>query len=322
VNTFRWALEAGRFVVTGEVGPPKGTDVRQMQDTLDLLIPAVDALNVTENQSAVMRMGSLAVSHEVVLRGGEPICQVAGRDRNRLALQNDLLSAHFLGIRNVLCLTGDHPLLGDHKAAKPVYDFDSVNLVQCVKNLNAGRDWAGNELQGATDFFVGAVVAPDADPLEPQFMKFQKKVEVGADFFQTQAVYDMEAFARFMERVRSLVDGGRVKVLAGLVVLGSVGMARYMNDRVSGIRVPPAVLSEMEDAGKEGARAKGMDICARQIRFCLDNRVCDGVHIMAPGRESLIPDILALAGIGGPSLALGAEAPDDCERRDAAKGSR
>jgi 5,10-methylenetetrahydrofolate reductase len=297
VNTFRKALEAGRFVVTGEVGPPKGTDVAGTLRALDLLIPMVDAINVTENQSAVMRMGSIAISHEIAVRGGEPICQVAGRDRNRLALQNDLLSAHFLGIRNVLCLTGDHPLLGDHKSAKPVYDFDSVHLVECVKNLNAGVDWAGNDLSGATDFFVGAVVAPDADPFEPQFMKFEKKVEVGTDFFQTQAVYDLESFDRFMARVRSVTDPGQVKVLAGLVVLSSAGMARYMNDNVSGIRVPSDVLAEMEAAPKEDALAKGIEICARQIRFCLDNRLCDGVHIMAPGRETIIPHILEAAGI-------------------------
>ena len=167
---------------------------------IDLLKDKVDGLNVTDNQSAVMRLGSLAVSGEIVRRGGDPIFQTTCRDRNRLGLQSDLLSAAFLGITNVLCLTGDHPVVGDHKQAKGVFDFDSVHLIQCCKKMNEGNDWAGNELDGATDFFVGAVVTPEADPLEPQMYKFARKVEAGADFFQTQAVYDMDNFQRFMEQ--------------------------------------------------------------------------------------------------------------------------
>ena len=202
MGTYRDACEAGKFVVSGEIGPPKGTNVENMLRQIDLLKNRVQGLNVTDNQSAVMRLGSLVVSGEIVRRGGDPIFQTTCRDRNRLGLQSDLLSAAFLGITNVLCLTGDHPSLGDHKQSKGVFDFDSVHLIQCCKKMNEGFDWGGNRLDGATDFFVGAVVTPEADPLEPQMYKFARKVAAGADFFQTQAVYDLDKFRRFMEKSR------------------------------------------------------------------------------------------------------------------------
>ena len=207
MGTYRDACNSGRFVVSGEIGPPKGTNVETMLHHIDLLKDKVDGLNVTDNQSAVMRMGSLVVSGEIVRRGGDPIFQTTCRDRNRLGLQSDLLSAAFLGITNVLCLTGDHPVVGDHKQAKGVFDFDSIHLIQCCQKMNEGHDWAGNELDGATDFFVGAVVTPESDPLEPQLYKFARKVEAGADFFQTQAVYDMDNFQRFMEKAREITAG-------------------------------------------------------------------------------------------------------------------
>ncbi|MBC7294653.1 MAG: methylenetetrahydrofolate reductase [Thermoleophilia bacterium] len=297
MGKYRDACLSGKFVVSGEIGPPKGTNVSAMLHHIDLLKDKVDGLNVTDNQSSVMRLGSLAVSHEIVSRGGDAIFQLTCRDRNRLALQTDLLSAAFLGITNVLCLTGDHPVVGDHKEAKGVFDFDSVHLIQCARRLNEGFDWAGNELDGATDFFIGAVVTPEADPLEPQLYKFAKKVEAGADFFQTQAVYDMENFQRFMEKAREITAGTNVKIMAGLVVLTSLGMAKYLNRAVPGIRVPDPLLEEMAAAPKEKALEKGMEICARHIRFLKDNQVCDGVHIMAIGKEEIVPDILHMAGV-------------------------
>jgi 5,10-methylenetetrahydrofolate reductase len=219
------------------------------------------------------------------------------RDRNRLALQSDLLSAAFLGITNVLCLTGDHPSVGDHKEAKSVFDFDSVHLIQCCHRMNEGHDWAGNDLDGSTDFFVGAVVTPEADPLEPQLYKFARKVEAGAQFFQTQAVYDMDNFRRFMEDARTITEGTGVKIMAGLVVLTSLGMAKYMNRAVPGIMVPDPLLEEMGSVPKEEALRKGMEICARHIRFLKENQICDGVHIMAIGKEEIVPEILAMAGL-------------------------
>jgi len=298
MSGYREACQSGRFVVSGEIGPPKGTNVAKMLHHIDLLRDKVDALNVTDNQSSVMRLGSLAVSHEIVSRGGDAIFQLTCRDRNRLALQSDLLSAAFLGIGTVLCLTGDHPRVGDHKEAKAVYDFDSVHLIQCCRKLNEGHDWAGNELDGPTDLFIGGVVTPEADPLEPQLYKFAKKVEAGAQFFQTQAVYDMDRFQHFVGRAREIAGGADVKIMAGLVVLTSLGMAQYMNRAVPGILVPDALLREMASVPKAEAFAKGTEICARHIRFLKENRICDGVHIMAIGREEVLPEILAMAGLG------------------------
>ncbi|MHB9149605.1 MAG: methylenetetrahydrofolate reductase [Thermoleophilia bacterium] len=297
MSKYREACESGRFVVSGEIGPPKGTDVDTMLHHIELLKDMVDGLNVTDNQSAVMRLGSMAVSHEIVSRGGDAIYQMTCRDRNRLALQNDLLSAHFLGLRNVLALTGDHVSVGDHKDAKEVYDFESVQLIQCIKRMNEGFDWAGNELGGGTDFYIGAVVTPESDPIEPQKLKFEKKIDAGAQFFQTQAVYDMDNFRRFMEYARGVTEGKDVKMMAGLVVLTSVGMAKYMNKFVPGVFVPDDLLEEMASVPKEEAVKKGMEICARHIRFLIDNDVCDGVHVMAIGKEEIVPEILQLAGL-------------------------
>jgi methylenetetrahydrofolate reductase (NADPH) len=299
MGTYREACKSGSFVVSGEIGPPKGTNVATMLHHIDLLKDKVDGLNVTDNQSAVMRMGSLVVSGEIVRRGGDPIFQTTCRDRNRLGLQSDLLSAAFLGIESVLCLTGDHPLVGDHKQAKGVFDFDSVHLIQCCKKMNEGKDWEGNDLDGKTDFFVGAVVTPESDPLEPQLYKFARKVEAGADFFQSQAVYDMDNFQSFMEKARVITAGTNVKIMAGLVVLTGVGMAKYMNRAVPGIFVPDALLEELASVPKEDAMHKGMEIAARHIRFIRDNKLCDGVHIMAIGKEDIVPEILDMAGLAG-----------------------
>jgi methylenetetrahydrofolate reductase (NADPH) len=192
--TLREAFQKKNFVVTSEVGPPKGTDIQEMIEHIDLLKDKVDALNVTDNQSAGVRIGSTAVCRVIKDRGGEPVLQLTCRDRNRLALQSELLSAAILGVNNVLCLTGDYVTIGDHPNAKPVFDLDSAQLLQTVATLNAGKDMAGNELKGATDFLPGACVAPEADPIEPQMLKFEKKVAAGAKFFQTQAVFDLDNF--------------------------------------------------------------------------------------------------------------------------------
>jgi 5,10-methylenetetrahydrofolate reductase len=291
--SFRETLESGKFAVTAEVGPPKGTDIKEMLHHMDLLKGKVDAVNVTDNQSAVMRICSMAVCKLALERGLEPIFQMTCRDRNRIGLQSDLLGASVMGIRNVLCMTGDHVSAGDHKGAKPVYDVESVQLLQIVDGLNRGRDMAGNEMKGGTDFFQGAVVTPEANPLEPQLMKFEKKVRAGANFFQTQAVYDMDKFKEFMKAARKFP----VKVLAGFVVLKSVGMARFLNNNVPGIRVPEELIEELKAAGKEKALEAGMDITARHISQLKEEGVCDGVHIMAIGMEEKVPEIMQRAGL-------------------------
>jgi methylenetetrahydrofolate reductase (NADPH) len=291
--SFKDILNSGKFVVTAEVGPPKGTDIKEMIHHIELLKGKVDALNVTDNQSAVMRICSMAVCKIAIEHGVEPILQMTCRDRNRIGLQSDLLGANILGIKNVLCMTGDHVLAGDHKQAKPVYDVESVQLLKIVDSLNNGKDMSGNDLKGATDFFQGAVVTPEANPLEPQLIKFEKKVRAGAKFFQTQAIYDINKFKEFMAYARKFP----VKILAGIVVLKSAGMANFINNNVPGIRVPQELIDELKAAGKEKALDTGLNIAARHIRQLKDDNICDGVHIMAIGMEDKVPIIMQRAGL-------------------------
>lgn len=290
-NSFSDILNSGRFVVTAEVGPPKGTNVSKMISHIEKLNGRVDALNSTDNQSAVMRLSPVVACHLIKTHGVEPILQITCRDRNRLALQSELLGAAALGIKNVLCLTGDHISVGDHKAAKAVFDIDSVQLLEAVKGLNEGRDMSGNSIDGCPDFFCGAVVTPDAQPLEPQLMKFEKKVKAGALFFQTQGIFDLDGFSAFMDFAKQF----NVKVLAGIILLTSAGMARYLRDNVPGISVPDTLIEEIASVPKEEALDKGIEIAARMIATIKSERICDGVHIMAIGREELVSEILERA---------------------------
>ncbi len=290
MRKFKEALEAGEFVITAECGPPKGTDITELKEHAKHLLGKVHALNVTDNQSSVMRAGSLAISKVLLDMGHDPIYQLTCRDRNRLAIQSDLLSAEILGIKNVLCLTGDSVSVGDHKGAKAVFDLESVQLLKVVESLNNGKDMEGNDLKGATSLFPGAVVTPEANPVEPQLMKFSKKVRSGARFFQTQAIYDIEKFKTFMDYSRKF----DTKILAGILLLRSAGMANFLNANVPGITVPQHLIDEMKAAGKEKALDCGMDIAARQIREL--KGVCDGVHVMAIGLEDKVPEILKRAG--------------------------
>jgi methylenetetrahydrofolate reductase (NADPH) len=286
MSKLRQAIEGKEFVVTGEIGPPKGVDLGKCLQDAEMLRDHVTAINVTDLQSAVLRIGSLAVSDKLVQQGLEPIYQLTCRDRNRLALQSDLLSAWALGIENVLCLTGDHPILGDHTEAKPVYDLDSVQLLKAASTLNQGYDMAGHELESVPDFFLGAVVTPGAEPLEPQIIKMRKKIEAGARFFQTQSVYETEKFERFMNQV----VGFKVPVIAGIVVLKSAAMAKFMNSNVAGINVPESIIQEMEETKKEGRKKKAVEITARIIRQV--RPLCQGVHIMPLGWDELVPEII------------------------------
>jgi len=281
--------KSGKFIVTAEVGPPKGVDIQEMLHDAELMQGRIDAFNVTDQQSSVMRVGSLAISRLLKERGMEPVLQMTCRDRNRIALQSDLLSASVLGIENVLALTGDFVALGDHPQAKPVFDLDSVSLLLAAQDLEQGRDLAGNELKGAPKFCLGAVVTPGADPLEPQIIKMEKKVEAGAQFFQTQAVYEPEKFGEFMKVVAHL----NVPVLVGIVLLKSVGMARFMNKNVAGVHVPDSLIEEMDKA--ENRAQKSIEIAARLINEM--QSMCQGVHIMAIGWEKRVPEVLDAAGI-------------------------
>jgi len=279
----------GRFVITSEAGPPKGVDTTKMLEEVDLLLDKVDAFNVTDQQSSVMRLGSLAVSHLLKQRGAEPIFQLTCRDRNRIALQSDLLGAHVLGIENVLCLTGDYVSLGDHPGAKPVFDLDSVSLIHTVKTLCEGHDLAGKELLGKPDFCIGAVVSPGADPLEPQIIKMENKLRAGAQFFQTQAVYDLDQFAEFVKQIEHL----DVPVLGGIILLKSAGMARFMNRNVAGVYVPDDLINRMDESTDRVATST--EIASELINGMKD--LCQGVHIMALGWEKWVPDLLTEAGL-------------------------
>ncbi len=292
-RSFKDALNSGEFIVTAEVGPPKGTDVAEMRRHIELLKDKVHGLNVTDNQSSVMRLSSLVGCQIVKEMGGTPILQMTGRDRNRMALQSDLISAAVLGVDTVLCLTGDHITMGDHKDSKPVHDLESVQLLQAVRTLESGKDLGGNALKGSPKFCAGAVVTPEADPIEPQLLKFEKKVKAGAEFFQTQAVYDLDCLKRFMDYAGKF----DVKILAGIVLLVSAGMARFMNKNVAGIFVPENLVNEMDSVQKADQLKKGVEIAGRMIRKIKDETICHGVHIMAIGKEDAVPDILKAANI-------------------------
>lgn len=285
-------LESGKFVVTAEIAPPKGTDVGELNIVAERLKGWIHAANVTDQQSSMMRLGSLVTCHLIKQQGLEPIFQLTCRDRNRIALQSDLLSASVLGMDNVLALTGDLPELGDHPDAKPVYDLDSVQLLQAIGALNGGKDMAGNDLSGKTNFFSGAVVNPGADTeatYELQILKMEKKIAAGAKFFQTQAIFDAQLLADFMERVKPF----NVPVIVGIVPLKSGDMGRYMNVNIPGVNVPQNLIDIMDKA--ENKAHAGMAIAAGLIKDMKD--ICNGVHIMAINWERKVPTIVEMAGL-------------------------
>jgi len=288
--TFKEKIQAGKFLVTSEIGPPKGIETKKILEDAELIRGRVDGINVTDLQSSVMRLGSLTVCGLLKQNNFEPIYQLTCRDRNRLALQSDLLSAASLGIENVLILTGDYTTLGDHPEAKPVFDLDSVQLLQVARKLESGVDMKGNKLEGAfPKFCLGAVVNPGADPIEPQIMKMEKKIAAGAEFFQTQAVYDIKQFEDFMSKIKHI----KVPVMAGIVLLKSAGMARYMNKNVAGVSVPDNLIKEMEETKDKVAQS--VEIASRLIKEL--KPMCQGIHIMPIGWDKVIPRVLEAGGL-------------------------
>ena len=286
-------FERGEFVVSAEVGPPKGFHVDHLLEDAKKYLSGISAVNVTDNQSSVMRLGSLAMSKALLDQGLTPIYQLTCRDRNRIALQSDLLSAAMCGIENLLLLTGDHTKLGDHPQAKPVFDLDSVSLIHAVKQLESGVDLGGNELVGEPPKFAkGAVVSPCSDSVDAQLAKMERKVRAGADYFQTQAVFEPEKFIRFMEKAKQF--GKPVQV--GIIIPKSAGMAKFMNNNVAGIHVPDEMIEELKkDKEKTKAGITGVEIAARIIKEC--RPYCQGVHIMALGWEDKVPELLKQAGL-------------------------
>lgn len=285
--TFKEKINAGKYLITGEVGPPKGIGLDHLFREAESFKGRVDAINVTDIQSSCMRVGSLAVSYLLRQKGYEPIFQATCRDRNRLALQSDILSASVLGIENILILTGDHPGVGDHPQAKPVFDLNSVQLLQAAKGLTDGHDMAGNKLDGVPPkYCLGAVVNPGADPIEPEILRLEKKVAAGAEFVQTQAVYEPEKFKVFMDMVRHI----NVPILAGVVVLKSASMAKYMNEHVAGVFVPQRLIEEMESTKKEDRQKKAVEVSVRLIGEL--KPLCRGIHLMPLGWGALAGQIL------------------------------
>jgi 5,10-methylenetetrahydrofolate reductase len=277
MSTLRERLESGQFAITTEMEPPKGTDLSQFLSTAALLKGKVDAINVTDNQRAIMRLSSVGGATLLVREGLEPILQLTCRDRNRMALQSDLLTASVLGVRNVLAMTGDPVDAGDHPMAKAVFDISSAALLELIGQLNSGNDGAGHPLEGKTDFFCGATVNPCVEPLEPELKRFEEKVAAGARFFQTQAIYDLEAFARFIAIARKLP----VYIIAGLIPLRSVRMAHFLNEKVPGIQVPTAMIERLNKAADP--IECGLAIAAETVEAL--RQLCQGIHLMIVGKE-------------------------------------
>ena len=286
-------FDNGQFVVTAEVGPPKGCHMEHVVEEAKEYLSGITAVNITDNQSSVMRMGSFPACVMLKNAGLTPILQLTCRDRNRIALQSELLGAAALGIENILCLTGDHTKMGDHPGAKPVFDLDSVSLLHTVCQLEKGVDLAGNPLVGeAPKFAKGAVVSPCSDSIDAQLAKMERKVMAGAEYFQTQAVFDSEKFIAFAEKAKQF--GKPVQL--GVIIPKSAGMAKFMNNNVAGVHVPQWMIDELA-ADKEKAKAgiTGVELAAKVIKEC--RPYCQGLHIMALGWEAKVPALLEMAGI-------------------------
>ncbi len=288
MSKLKESLEQGKFTITGEIGPPKGYDLSHCwEKEVSYVRDRVVAINVTDNQSSVMRISSWAVCAKLAQDGLEPILQITCRDRNRLAIQGDILGAYVHGIRNILALTGDHNTAGDHPESMPVFDLDSVSLLMAISGLINGKDLAGEELESIPDeIFPGAIVTPGADPVEMQLIKMERKIEAGAKFFQTQAIYDPRTFENFMKEAEKF----KVPVLCGVVIIKSAGMANYMNNFVPGVFVPDEMITPLKEASKEDRPHKSVELMANFIKEV--KPMCQGLHIMAMGWERYVPELL------------------------------
>jgi len=296
-------LCGGGFAVTAELGPPKSADFDLIKKKVELLKDWVDAVNITDNQTAIVRVSSIAAGKLILDLGLEPIIQVTCRDRNRLSIQSDILGAYLLGIRNVLCLTGDHQSCGNHPTAKHVFDIDSIQLIAMVKNMRDKKVFeCGEEIKSSKKaeikeprMFIGAAANPFADPFEFRVIRLKKKINAGADFIQTQCIYDMDRFEKWMEQVRSKGLHEKCRILAGVTPLKSLGMAKYMRDEVAGVTVPDYYIERIAKA--DDPKAEGVKICVEQIQKLCQIEGVAGVHIMAIEWEEKVPEIVQKAGL-------------------------
>lgn len=291
-------LSSGRFAVTAECGPPRGANADVVHKKGELLNGFVDAVNVTDNQTAIVRMSSISASAHLLQMGLEPVMQMVTRDRNRIALQSDILGAYSLGIRNILCLTGDHQSFGSQPDARNVFDIDSMNLIRTVLTMRSeGRDMSGFELNDPPRMFIGAAANPFADPFEYRVIRLAKKIDAGADFIQTQCVYNMDRFKEWMRLAREEGLTEKVHILAGITPLKSAGMARYMDRRVAGMDVPEAIIKRMAGVAKDQAIEEGLEICLETIAELREVDGVHGIHIMAIEWEEIVGRIVEEAGL-------------------------
>jgi len=279
-------LQSGKFTVTCELNPPKGVNLEKLFKKADMLNERVVAINITDSAGSNMTMAPIALSHLLNHRGIEPILQITGRDRNRIAIQADLIAASTLGITNVLTMSGDPPKHGDHPEAKPVFDLNSTQILDAMKAMEAGKDLGGNDLESNPEFFRGAVVNPGAKDLETEFIKMEEKVASGAQFFQTQAIFEPDALGKFMETAKNF----NVPILAGIIVLKSTKMANYLNSYLPGISIPENIIKSLDLNDRDAIKKESVSITANIIKEIRE--MCDGIHIMAIGWENMIPSIL------------------------------
>jgi len=285
-------LKSGHFAFTGELGPPRGTSAREVREKASHLKGNVDAVNITDNQTAVVRMSSWAASLILIQEGLEPNFQMVCRDRNRLAMQSDILGAYAHGIRNMLCLSGDHQLFGDHPTAKGVFDIDSLQLISMVKNMrDAGKFMSDQEIVEPPKIFIGAAANPFAEPFRWRVHRLAKKIQAGADFIQTQCIYNMEKFREWIKQANDMGLTEKVYILAGVTPMKSVGMARYMQSKVPGMDVPESIIKRLQGAGKGQVSEEGIKIACEQIEEFKEMQGVAGVHLMAIEWEHKVPEI-------------------------------
>jgi methylenetetrahydrofolate reductase (NADPH) len=291
-------LERGEFAVTSECGPPRGADPEVIRKKGELIKAAVDAINITDNQTSVVRMSSFSSCVILKQMGIDPVLQMVTRDRNRIALQSDILGAAALGINNILCLSGDHQKFGDHPSAKNVYDIDSIQLIQTVKRMrDEGKFLGGEELKGVPRFFIGAAENPFADPFEFRAVRLAKKVAAGVQFIQTQCIFNLDRFRTWMEQVRDRGLHEKVHILGGVTPMKSIGMANYMKKEVPGMDVPDELIARIKGVDKEKRAEEGIKICVETIKQLREIEGVHGVHIMAIEWEAMVPRIVAEAGL-------------------------
>ena len=298
VSRLQEVLSGGGFAVTAECGPPRGANAELLREKAETIKGYADAVNVTDNQTAIVRMSSIAASVHLLNIGLEPVMQMVVRDRNRIALQSDIPGAWSLGIRNILCLSGDHQVFGSQPDALNVFDIDSMHLIRMVKEMREdGKDMSGFDLNEPPGMFIGAAANPFADPFEYRVIRLAKKIDAGVDFIQTQCVYNMDRFTEWMRLAREEGLTEKVYILPGVTPLKSAGMAKYMAKNVAGMDVPESLIKRMEGVSRDKAVAEGLKICQETIEQLRGIRGVSGIHIMAIGWEEKVAEIVETAGL-------------------------